>query len=125
MNHSRCIIPGILPDNRIPYHRFTQIPFQISLPDALVNGCLQIPSLKMHILADLHEDNCHSCVLAYRYHIFPGYFHIFRKLAQNLPAQGRRLPACRTMQGMFHILREKMVGLDTHLFYCFRDFTYI
>ena len=104
MDDSRCIILGIDALDRITYDRLAQIAINITLAHTLIDGIFQTTADKMHILSDLHKDNCHTGILADGNGFLVCDREIFLQLLQNLFAQRRFFFFCRNFQCLIHVL---------------------
>ena len=89
MNDSRCVILSIHSFNRITDNRLSQIAFNISLSDALIDGILKTTIRNMYFLPDFNKNNSHTRILTNWDHIFPCNRQIFAQLLQNLTSERR------------------------------------
>ena len=90
VDYCRCVIPEVHPGDGIQGGG-SQIPLVVALPDATINGRAQIAAGDVYVLSQFHEYHRHTSILAKGDALLASDVSIFQYLAQDIPAQFRRL----------------------------------
>ena len=117
MEHSRCIISGVLPAQRISHHRAAQEPIQVSVVHAEVHSVRQAAAGNVHLLSQRQKYHCHTGILTNGHALLPGHLEILCDILQDPLAHRAFFLLLGSLNNPAQVIRQYRSSLDTEFFH--------
>ncbi len=122
MDDGRRVVLGVTPGvRRLLGDGLPQKAVAVPLAHALVDGIFEGAAHEVHILAPLAEKHSEAGVLADGNAVAGGDVRVLHELAEDLTPDGRLLGLSCFRKRVVHVLRQIVVGKNTHRLHGSRD----